>query len=910
MHIASKLISGLRDLFHKDRQERELSAEVQAHVDLLTEEKVRQGLSLAEARRAALIELGGLEQVKEQVREAKVGSLIDSLLQDFRYVARALVKTPAFTFIVMLTLALGIGANAAIFQLINAVRLRTLPVRDPNTLGIVHFDLRRDHWAVGSFNGIYFNFSYPLWQELRQRQKAFSEIAAWGAERLNLANGGEVDYTSANWVSGEFFATLGVQPFLGRLISSTDDQPGCPGGVNLSYAFWQRHFGGDESVLGKTLTLRGHPFPILGITPPAFYGVSVGDRFDVAIPICAQPIVETEDNALTGPNARATFWLAIIGRLQPGWTLKRATAQLATITPPALHETVPALYTAPIAEHYFSSKFDVIPAANGFSNLRDRTTTSLWLLLGLSGLVLLIVCANVANLMLARAVARQNEIAVRLALGASRGRLIRQLLCESVALALGGALCGAFLAAGLSRLLVALISTSSSPIFLDMPTDWRVLCFAAALALLTTVFFGLIPAFRAGSTSASSVMKSGGRGMTAGRDRFRLQRILVGSQVALSFVLLSGALLFARSLGNLLTLDPGFQQNGVLVAAVDFTRLNLPPTRREIFTTDLLDRVRAIPGIADATAAMRSPVDGSTSFCGIIDDKTGESDSSAALDYISPDYFKTMGMPLLSGRDFNTGDAATSSKVAIVNQAFVERFLAGSKSPVGLQFRLWEPPGQPRPSYTVVGVVKNSIYNDMHESPYEVMYLPRAQSAEPMQGASLLIRFQGDMTGLTRTLKDVIAAASPEIEIQFKLLHTQIVESLVQDQLMATLCGFFAALGVLLAAVGLYGVISYTMAQRTNEIGIRMALGAEPRFVLRMVLGQGLLLALAGTAVGLAASFAMTGILRTMLYGVKPSDPLTLVAVAAAVITVSLIACYIPARRAMRIDPMVALRYE
>jgi predicted permease len=897
-----------RNVFRKAGHDLELSAEVQAHLDLLIEEKIRQGLSLGDARRAAFIELGGLEQVKEQVRDVQTGSFIESLLQDFRYVARTLVKTAGFTFVVILTLALGIGANAAIFQLIDAVRLRTLPVTDPATLAIVH--LERNNWASGSFNGNYPEFSYPLWLQIRQRQQPFASIAAWGNDQFNLTNGGESDFASANWISGDFFATLGVQPFLGRLISSADDQPGCAGGINLSYAFWQRHFGGDASVIGKTLTLQGHPFPILGVTPPTFYGVSVGDHFDVAIPLCIDPIIYPDFGRLTGAKARTNFWLAIIGRLNQGWDLKRASAQLATIAPLALQETVPDQYDADGAKHYLAYQFAAIPAANGFSNLRDETTTSLWLLLGLSGLVLLIACANLANLMLARASARQNEVVVRLTLGASQGRLIRQLFCESIVLAVAGAICGAFLAAALSRLLVGLISTSVNQVFLDMPTDWRVLGFAAGLAILTTVLFGLAPAIRAGSMPAGSVLKSSGRGMTAGRDRFRLQRILVGSQVALSFVLLFGALLFSRSLAHLLTLNPGFRQNGILITDIDFSRLKLPTERREAFISDLLERIRTIPGIDSAAAARRSPVNGNSSNANVLNNKTGEADSYAWLDTVSPGYFRTMEIPLLFGRDFTEGDTANASKVAIVNQAFVKRHLEGSPNPVGMQFRFWEAPGEPRPAYTVVGVVKDSVYNDLHRPIESVAYLPRAQSASPFQGASYLVRFQGDMSGLTRSLKEVIGTVSPEIGIQFTLLRTQVRESLVQDQLMATLCGFFALLGVLLAAVGLYGVISYTMARRTNEIGIRMALGAEPRFVLRMVLGQGLLLASVGIAIGLVASFALVGVLRSMVYGVTPSDPLTFLLVTSLIVTISLLACYIPARRAMRIDPMVALRYE
>jgi len=831
-----------------------------------------------------------------------------TLLRDSRYSVRMLAKAPGFALVAVLTLALGIGANAAIFQLIDAVRLSTLPVENPNTLAIVHLD--RNHWGQGDFNGPYSEFTFPLWQQIRQRQEPFSSIAVWGGESLNLATGGEVHYANAIWVSGDFFRVLGVQPFLGRLLSDADDQTGCSGGVDISYAFWQRRYGGAASAIGQMLTLEGHPFPILGVTPPSFYGVSVGDRFDVAVPVCAEPIVGGEYSRITGSRPRETWWLAMLGRLKPGWTLKRATAQLSIIMPAALNETIPPQYDADGVKHYLAYKLEALPAANGFSNLRQDSSTSLWLLLGLSGLVLLIACANLANLMLARASTREREIAVRLALGASRARLIGQLLSESALLAVAGAVCGGLLAAGFSRFLIVFISTPNNPIFLDMPTDWRVLGFAAGLAILTTVLFGLVPALRAGSVPPGSVLKTGGRGMTAGRERFRLQRILVASQVALSLVLLAGALLFARSLQNLMTRDPGFQQNGVLVANIDFTRLNLPEVRRNSFVRDLLDRIRAVPGVAAASASTRSPVNGSSSNRDIVGENGADTKEASWLDYVSPGYFQTMETPVLAGRDFDDNDTATSLKVAIVNQAFVKKFLNGAKDAVGKQFRLWDSPGKPEPYYSVVGVVKDSIYNDMHEPLVPVMYFPRTQVEKPDTDVTFLVRSQLGMAGLLNSLKNAIVGVNPEIDIQFKVLRTQIRESLVQDELMATLCGFFGTLAVLLAAIGLYGVISYTVAQRTNEIGVRMALGAQRSGVVRLILGEVAVLIAIGVVVGVGLTLAGSKAASSLLFGLKPHDPLTLVLAIVILGAIGFVASFIPAWRATRVDPMVALRYE
>jgi putative ABC transport system permease protein len=832
------------------------------------------------------------------------------LIQDIRYGLRVLAKSPGFAAVAIVTLALGIGANAAIFQLIDAVRLRTLPVKDPKRLAIVHID--KKHWGSGNFNGPYAEFTFPLWQQVKQRQQMFSSIAAWGGDRLNLATGGEVDMANVIWASGEFFDALGVQPMLGRLISDADDRQGCAGGVDISYAFWQRRYGGEASAIGKMLTLNGHPFPILGVTPPSFYGVSVGDRFDVAIPICAEPIIAEQFSRITGDRPRESWWLSVFGRLKPGWTLARASAQLAVIASPSLQETIPPQYDTEGVKRYLAYTFEAWPAANGFSQMRRDSSDPLWLLLGLSGLVLLIACANLANLLLARASGREREVAVRLALGASRGRLMRQLLAESALLAIAGAACGGVLAAVLSRLLVAFISTPDNPVFLDMPTDWRVLGFAAGLAVLTTLLFGLAPALRAGNVPVGSVLKTGGRGMTAGRERFRFQRVLVASQVALSLVLLAGALLFARSLRNLMTRDPGFRENGVLVANVDFTRLNIPAAQQDAFTRNLLERIRAIPGVAAVAASNRSPVSGSSSNDWVLDDKGGHPNGASYEDYVSPGYFQAIEIPMLAGRDFNSNDTAQSPPVAVVDQTFVNKFLNGAKNAIGKRFRVWAPPGESARYYTVVGEVKDSVYEDMHEPMQAVMYFPRTQLAPPFvyPGATLLIRSRAGMGGLLNSVKDTIAETNPEIDIQFKALRTQVHESLVQDELMATLCGFFGALAVLLAAIGLYGVISYTVAQRTNEIGIRMALGSQRGGVIRLILGEVAVLIAIGLLVGIGLTLAGSKAASSMLFGLKPRDPLTLTAALLILAAIGFAASFLPARRASRLDPMAALRYE
>jgi putative ABC transport system permease protein len=903
-------------------RESEIAEELAHHLDDRYQELFGSGQSEDTAFRTALDELKGEDLLARNLRPVErthyhepiapgkaTGNFFSGVLQDVRYAFRMLRKSPGFAAVAVLTLALGIGANAAIFQLIDAVRLRTLPVKDPDSLAIVH----RNDGTSGDCNGPYCQFTFPLWQQIRQRQQAFSSVAAWGTDTLNLANGGEVDNAHVIWVSGDFFRTLDLQPMLGRLISDADDQTGCAGGADLSYSFWQRRYSGGASAIGKTLTIAGHPFPILGVTPPSFYGVSVGDRFDVAIPICAESIVDGEFSRITGPREREDWWLSIFGRLKPGWTVKSATAQLEVIAGAVLQETIPPQYDLEGVKHYLGYKFEAWPAANGFSVMRRDDSGPLWLLLGVSGLVLLIACANLANLMLARASSRESEVAVRLALGASRTRLIRQMLSESALLAIAGAICGGLLAVVLSRSLVAFISSPDNPVFLDMPVDLRVLGFAAGLAILTTILCGLAPALRSGSVPPGSVMKTGGRGMTAGRERFRLQRMLVASQVALSLVLLAGALLFARSLRNLMTRDPGFQANGVLVTNIDYTRLKLPAAQQLPFEGDLLERVRAIPGVVAAGVSNRSPVSGSASNDRILDNNGNNHPNGDAFeDFVSAGYFATIEDPILAGRDFNSNDSANSPKVAIVNQTFVKKFLDGTQNPIGKQFRVWNDAGKPPRYYTVVGEVKDSIYNDLHEPMAPVMYFPRTQLVPPFVGsfAAFLIHSRAGLAGLLKSVKDTIMGVNPEVDIEFKFLSTQVRESLTQDELMATLCGFFGALAVLLAAIGLYGVISYTVAKRTNEIGVRMALGAHRSGVIRLILGEVSVLIGVGIGVGVGLALAGGTAAGSLLYGLKAHDPLTLALAIILLAAIGLAASFVPALRASRLDPMAALRYE
>jgi putative ABC transport system permease protein len=828
--------------------------------------------------------------------------MLENLLQDARHGLRLLLLNPGFALVAILSLALGIGANTAIFQLLDAVRLRTLPVQHPEQLAIVK--IGNFESASGSFTSRYPQITNPQWELIRAQQKGFSGIFAWSPEQLNLARGGEVHQANVLWVSGDFFDVLGVKPEAGRLLNSSDDHRGCSGAAVLSDSFWRSQYGASSDVFQKSLTLSGHPFDIVGVTPPGFFGVEVGRTFDVAIPICVDPIVRGENATLDG---RTNWWLALMGRLKPGWTLERATAQLEAISPALFEATLPPKFQASDAKFYLAYKLKAFSAENGFSDLRSDYSNPLWMLLAIAGLVLLIACANLANLMLARASAREKEIAVRLALGASRGRLIRQLLSESLLLAVAGAISGILLARVLSRVLVTMISTQSETMFLELSTDYRVLGFTATLAVLTCILFGLAPALRATKSSPASAMRASGRGLTANRERFGLRRILVVTQVALSLVLLVGALLFVGSLRNLIGVDAGFRQDGILVTNLGFDKLKIPANRRVEYRRQLVDKIRAIPGVVSAAKANIVPLSGYGWSQTIFVD--GKKKAGSQLNRVTPGYFSMLGTPLVAGRDFDDHDVLNGVQVAIVNEAFAKKCYDGA-NPVGKLFSFEGDKGETPPVFEVVGMVKDTKYYELREDFRPIAFFPDSQDKGPSQYANIVVRADIPLSALITGVKRSIAEMSPDIDINFRPFKTQILDGLLRERLMATLSGFFGALAAILAVIGLYGVISYMVARRTNEIGIRMALGANGGGIVRLILREAMLLLGIGLVAGAALALAAARTASSMLFGLKPYDPATLAFAITALAVVAIAASYIPARRAAGVDPMVALREE
>ena len=827
----------------------------------------------------------------------------DEMIQDLRFGVRMLLKNKSFTAVAILSLALGIGANTAIFQLLDAVRLRMLPVKAPQELAEVHLaDTKGMRGGIGRPTQV----TNPIWEQIRDRQQAFSSIFAWGTNTINLAPGGEVRSARMLYVSGDFFNTLGVPPALGRVFTSADDERGCGApGLIISHEFWQREYGGDANVIGRKLTLADHPLEIIGVTPANFFGMEVGRSFDLALPICAIPIVRGNDRLLSG----IIWWLTVNGRLKPGWSVEQASSQMQRISPGLFEAALPANYPPPSVKDYLDSRLIAVPAGSGVSELREKYEQPLWLLLAIAGLVLLIACANLANLLLARASAREREIAVRQAVGASRGRLIRQLLVESLLLAAVGGALGAGLAQVMSRFLVVFLSTTADPVFLDLTPDWRVVGFATGLAVLTCLLFGLTPAIRVTRKEPGAVMKAGGRGMTASRERFSLRRALVVTQVALSLVMVASALLFARSLTKLRTVDTGFHQEGVLIARADFERLNLPRERYPAFKDELLDRIRAIPGVEAAAVVHEIPLDDWGGANVWMDGADARGGKHTSVSRVGPDYFKTLQIPLLAGRDFDARDRVGTPKVAIVNEAFARKFLNGL-SPVGHRFWVEATPGDPDTPYEIVGLVRDTKYEDLREEFGPIAYYAAAQNAGAGPGAPLMIRSRLPQAETVAVVTRVLNEINPAISVSFRGFTTMIEATILRERLMATLSSFFGMLAFLLACIGLYGILSYSVTSRTNELGIRMALGAQRRDMSWLILREALLLVIAGLAVGFPMIFAVTRVAATLLFGLTPTDPISLFLAALLILAVAMVAGYLPARRATRVDPLVALRYE
>jgi putative ABC transport system permease protein len=894
-----------RRFFRRRYWDNERRLELESYLETETDEQVARGLPPDAARAVAYRKLGNPTRIREEIYEMNTIGLLETIWQDLRYGARLLRLNPTFAVVAILTLALGTGANAAIFQLVDAVRLRMLPVKDAQQLVEINIDTN-GKGRTGRFISRRPLMTEPLWRAVRERQQAFSEMLAWGTVTFDLASAGESRPAGGIWVSGDFFQTLGVPAHIGRVLTPADDRKGCAApGVVLSHAFWQKQYSGDPSIVGRAIVLDGHPFDIVGVSQAGFFGVDVGRTFDIAAPICAEPLTR---GALTGIDKRDVWFLDVLGRLKDGWTTDRAEAQLQSISPSLFQATAPTTLTPTDTASYLAFKLTARSAQTGVSSVRGAYSTPLWVLLGVTAVVLLIACANLANLMFARAAARSREVAIRLAIGASRLRLVRQMLCESLLLAALGSTGGWFLSQWFSRGLVAFLNTdSSSRVFVDLAPGWRVFAFMSLLTGLACVLFGLTPALRVTHTSPGDTMKAGARGTSDGRDGVIIRRGLVVLQVALSLVLVVGALLLGGTLRKLMTLDPGFVSSGVLMASLDLRHAGIPSERRTVLVNQIVERVRAVPGVRSATQAFLTPVSGGTWNNSVVVDGTVAGLSN--FNSVGRAFFRTLGTPVVAGRDFDDHDDTASARVAIVSEAFARQFFKG-RNPLGQSFQIEEAPGVPRQPFQIVGVVKDTKYSDLREPFGPIAYVSLDQDADPSPFPQIVLSSDLPLATMSAAVTQIVSQSNPNILLQYQTLTAQLRDSLLSERLMATLSGFFAGLAALIAAIGLYGVMSYMVARRRVEIGIRMALGADHGAVLRLVMREAAVLLLLGVLIGgLLAGYAAR-LASTLLYELKPWDPASYVVAVGTMALVSILASWLPARRAARLPPTVALRSE
>jgi putative ABC transport system permease protein len=870
----------------RDDREHDLDDEIRHHLRMASEDR---------GDEAARREFGNLTLIKEVTREMWGFASFDRLVQDLRYALRAFRRSPGFAAVAILSLALGIGANTAIFSLIDAVLLKMLPVSHPEQLLQVVLDGDQE------------SFSNPIWEQVRDRQDVFSAILARGNWQFNLATGGEQRRVPGEFASGDYFETLGVSTILGRTFTRDDDRRGCAGAAVLAYDFWQREYGADPSVITRTILLDNHMFPIIGVLAPGFHGTTAGTAKGVFLPLCSEAIIRGEASAL---DQRTNWWLYVIGRPRPGVSPAQVTARLKTLAPSIFENTVPKEWGPDGRAGYLRRSFETNSAATGLSYLRQDYRPALWTLMAVVALVLLIACANVANLLLARSTARQKEIAVRLALGAGRARILRQLLTESLFLSMAAAMLGAIFARWGAALIIHMISVGGNPVFLDLTLDPRVLAFTIGVAVLTGLLFGIAPAWRATRVSPQGAMKENSRTATQSRASFSAGNTLVMAQVALSLVLVAGAGLLVGTFRNLETLDPGFSRDHVLLMTVDLRNTTYPKERRAAVYRDITDHLRALPGVDSASTSSLLPVSRSSWTNDIRAEggtQVSPENSSVFFNQISSGYFETMGTALLAGRDFNDHDTPNSPPVAIVSEALARKFF-GVPNAVGRTYR--KVSDQIQPAVEIVGVVRDAKYRDLRDAGVPTIYQPVSQDSDLFTFSNFEVRAEASAEDLIPTVKSAMAQFNPNVVLTFKTMTTHIDQSLARERLLATLSGFFGALALLLSAIGLYGVMSYSVARRRNEIGIRMALGAEQRRILGMVLRDVAVLVTVGLAAGIGAALLATRMVASFLYGVTARDPGVIAISSAVLAIVAAAAGYLPARRASRLDPMTALREE
>ena len=825
-------------------------------------------------------------------------------MTDIRDAFRALRATPVVTTVAVLSLALGIGANTAIFSLVNALMLRALPVTEPQRLVQVLAGPTRTSW------------SNPLWEQLREREpQLFDGAFAYTQQRFNLARGGEVKPAAGIMASGRFFEVLGVQAMLGRTFTVDNDIRTGSGVENrqvaiISYGFWQRQYGGAADVIGKPVDLDLIPFTIIGVTPPEFTGIDHGSTFDVAIPLAAEPLMRGVNESAM--DQRSWWWMRVMARLKPEDTIEKATAALRGVQPQMREATIPPNYRAKDLPNYLKDPFNLREAAGGPNGLGRQYKDPLYIIMAVVALVLLIACANIANLLRARANARRHELSVRVALGASRWRIARQLLAESALLSAAGTLLGLLFAQWGARLLVLEMSGEATAQALDVSLDWRVLVFTVGVATTTALLFGIVPALRSTRVAPNEAIKEQGRSIV-GESRFGLGSILVVAQVALSLVLIVGAGLFLRTFSTLANVRLGFEPDPILIVSVGAKRSEVPVADRATLYERLRQAASVVPGVRSAALQNITPLTNS-SWDSLIENPEGvslpESERAVHMNEVSAGFFATYGTPLLAGREFTAQDTRTAPPVVIVNEAFAKKYFGGA-NPIGRTIRNDPSPGQNPPRREIVGLVRDAVYESLRDKIPPTAYLHAAQAEKPGPGTTIAVRAaSGSPALLTRSLGAALTAVDGNVTLTFKPFKDTVRAATGQERVVAMLSGFFGALALLLAGLGLYGVMSYAVSRRRTEIGIRMALGAGPAGAVRLVLSRVALLVglgvLAGAGLALWAAKFLSA--SSLIYGLQPRDPATLLTAALVLSATGAVAGYLPARRASRIDPARVLR--
>jgi predicted permease len=892
--------------WNRRQRERDLELELQAHLELDAEELRESGLPAPAAQFAARRRLGNTILLAEAIREVWGWSWLERIGQDVRFGLRLLRKNPAFSVVAILSLALGIGANTAIFGLIDALLLKSLPVRDPQSLLFV---------AKQAQGGVDPSFYYETYRRLGAAQPFFQELAAYGERvRMNVSIGGVAESTMGQLVSGNYYSVLGVPPVAGRVLTPEDDRfPGAHPVAVVSHGYWQRRLGGSATAVGMKILIDGTPFTIVGVTQPGFYGLQVGDAPEISVPIMMQQQVMPDKENWLGRAHNTVDWLTLFGRLKPGITIAQATTGLQVLFHNVQMQLADELGLAKASwrQEWVDARIVLVPGGSGLSHLRRPYADALYVLMGVTGVVLLIACANIANLLLARASTRQREIALRLAIGAGHGRVIRQLLVESLLQSgLGGAV-GLGLAYWAGDALTRFLSAGRPLIRLDLAPDWRILAFTAGVSVLTGVVFGLAPAIRGSAFDLAGALKQAGRGASPPQ---RLARALSVFQVALSLVLVIGAGLLVRTLDRLEAIDAGFPRDRVYTVSLSprgSDQKNGPngPLLNRLYL-DLLDRVRALPGVASVSLAGEPPTmrGYGRPF------RTGDGRQFVAhQNQVYPGYFATLGSAVVQGRDFGAADLVPGAPlVAIVNETLARSVFPG-ENPIGERIvctgRISM--GESGSPCEVIGVARDIPYATLKDRPQNAIYMTFLQAPTGRGAMELMVRSAGARTDLAAQLRREIGAIDPYLPaFVIRTLATDVDAALMRERLMALISTVFGALAALLAAIGLYGVVAYSVNRRAQEIGVRLALGALPGRVLRLVLAETLALAAAGVVCGLPAAWAATRLLAGFLYGAPATDPIVFLSSAGLLVTTAVVAGCIPARRAARIDPVVALRNE